>query len=400
MSSSSILSSSPGSSKSPKIDRLIKDKIDLNIKSMKRNLSKEYDESFPLKKVLERKSKELKKDLKNYSQFYFVFISEEEFNELSKISKSLIEESLKRIDELEAFSVDKTVSKKVKTDEVEDHEEASKDEYDVDTNASENGVRKERFADLQSAIETSEDGDVKFENSHSEENPEEDSIPKTIVDSNDTNFVLEDQHKKDDLLPKQNEEYPNSSHACGVSMTKPEDNDDTIVPTPIEIPEDGKELKDQPKDTDILINEAEESEMDRETFNNELFLKFGENDLDVVSPSPKNVSLDDKKYILYLGVRNSVHYSPFLALIFRDIDDKCDEWLDFSLNFKLVVWDPGGLGVTEHLLAVVLLLVVVSSLSLCLSPLTLPVASAAIISTTHYKHIITFCNNYELMGKN
>ena len=61
----------------------------------------------------------------------------------------------------------KTVSKKVKTDEVEDHEEASKDEYDVDTNASENGVRKERFADLQSAIETSEDGDVKFENSHS-----------------------------------------------------------------------------------------------------------------------------------------------------------------------------------------------------------------------------------------
>ena len=202
MSSSSILSSSPGSSKSPKIDRLIKDKIDLNIKSMKRNLSKEYDESFPLKKVLERKSKEL--DLKNYSQFYFVFISEEEFNELSKISKSLIEESLKRIDELEAFSVDKTVSKKVKTDEVEDHEEASKDEYDVDTNASENGVRKERFADLQSAIETSEDGDVKFENSHSEENPEEDSIPKTIVDSNDTNFVLEDQHKKDDLLPKQN----------------------------------------------------------------------------------------------------------------------------------------------------------------------------------------------------
>ena len=42
-------------------------------------------------------------------------------------------------------------------------------------------------------------------------------------------------------------------------MTKPEDNDDTIVPTPIEIPEDGKELKDQPKDTDILINEAEES---------------------------------------------------------------------------------------------------------------------------------------------
>ena len=63
-------------------------------------------------------------------------------------------------------------------------------------------VRKERFADLQSAIKTSEDGDVKFENSHSEENPEEDSIPKTIVDSNDTNFVLEDQHKKDDLLPE------------------------------------------------------------------------------------------------------------------------------------------------------------------------------------------------------